>query len=234
MKLLQGRSAKADWHYRDKYNKFVYSSHYPMNIVQKDDICPWDNTLVLRDRRTRKSAGRGELEQGQALQSGIETAYTITFGGVKANIRSTILADGEFELRVHRLIASLEPDSAVEIVEGSSALGLDSAGDVDHASAERFSVVRNKKTGLLIASWPGPGWTGVGAAWDFGSDDSAASNVIYPRMEVNTLWAPVRQGVQVLYSVHYASPKPLANPALHSTAARLLARGRALAGGAHA
>jgi hypothetical protein len=232
VKLLQGRSSKDDWHYRDKYNKFVYSSHFPMNIVQKADICPWDNTLVLRDRRTRKSAGRGELEHGQALQNGIETAYTIAFGGVKASIRSTILADGEFELRIHRVIATVEQDSTVEIVEGSSALGLESADDADHSAAERFSIVRNKKTGLSIASWPGPSWTGVGAAWDFGSDDTAASNVIYPHMEVNTLWAPIKSGVQVLYSVHYASPKPLPHPALHSAAARLLARARTLAGGA--
>jgi hypothetical protein len=77
-------------------------------------------------------------------------------------------------------------------------------------------------------------WTGVGAAWDFGSDDTAAANIIYPRMEVNTMWAPLKSGAQVLYSVHYASPKPLPQAALHSTATRLLARGRALAGGARA
>ena len=203
-----------------------------MDIVQKKDVCPWDNALVLRDRRSRKSAGREELEHGQALPSGIETAYTIAFGGVKANIRSTILAEGEFELRLHRLIATIDPDSAVEIVEGSSALGLESANDVDHASAEGYSIVHNKKTGMLIGSWRGPGWSGVGAAWDFGSDDSAASNVIYPHMEVNTLWAPLKSGADVLYSVHYASPKPLSSAVLQSTAAKLLARGRALAAGA--
>jgi hypothetical protein len=232
VKLLQGRSSKADWHYRDKYNKLVYSSHFPMNIIQKADVCPWDNVLVLRDRRTRKSMGRGELEQGQALQNGIEAAYTIAFGGVKANIRSTILIEGEFELRLHRVIATVELDSTVEMVEGSSALGLESASDADHAAGERFSIVRNKKTGLLIASWPGPAWTGVGASWDFGSDDTAAANVIYPNMEVNTLWASVKPGAQALYSVHYASPKPLAQGVLHATASRLLARGRALAIGA--
>ena len=63
VKLLQGRSAQTDPHYRDKYNKFVYSSHFPMNIVQRDDICPWDNALVLRDRRTRRSFGRGGFER---------------------------------------------------------------------------------------------------------------------------------------------------------------------------
>ena len=73
-----------------------------------------------------------------------------------------------------------------------------------------------RKTGLLIASWPGPAWTGVGAAWDFGSDDTAASNVIYPHMEVNTFGRPMKSGAQVLYSVHYASPKPLAQAVLHS------------------
>ena len=60
VKMLQGRSTKSDRQYRDKYSKLVYSSHFAMNIVQRDDVCPWDNALVLRgtgDRR--KSAGRG-------------------------------------------------------------------------------------------------------------------------------------------------------------------------------
>jgi hypothetical protein len=51
-------------------------------------------------------------------------------------------------------------------------------------------------------------------------------------MEVNTLWAAIRPGAQVLYAVHYASPKPLTQAALHATAARMLAKGRTLANGA--
>ena len=85
---------------------------------------------------------------------------------------------------------------------------------------------------MLIGSWRGTTWTGIGAAWDFGSSDSAESNIIYPHMEVNTLWVNLKPGAQVVYSVHYASPKPLAHAALHATAAKLLLRGRGMAGGA--
>jgi hypothetical protein len=232
VKLLQGRSTKTDWHYRDKYNKFVYSSHFPMDILQRQDICPWDNALVIRDRRTRKSVGRGAFDQTHLLPDGIEVSYSMEYGALKLSVRTTVIAQGEFELRVHRIIAPAESDLPVELVEGSSALGVGSAGEVDHAASETFSIARNKKTGMLIGSWAGPAWTGIGAAQDFGSNDSVGSNVIYPHMEVNTLWAPIKPGAQVLYSVHYASPKPLPRPALQAAAAKFLARGRTMAGGA--
>ena len=67
--------------------------------------------------------------------------------------------------------------------------------------------------------------------WDFGSGESAASNILSPAMLVNTLWTKLRPGVQVLVAVHYCSPRPLPVPELHAGAARLIARGRLLAGG---
>lgn len=225
VKLLQGRSSKTDPHYRDKYNKFVYSSHFPFNITQRDDIRPWDNAIVVRDRKTRKSSGRGAFEVSRLLTNGFEASYTIEHDALKVSVRSTVIAEGEFELRVHRIIAPAEFDLPVEIVEGSSALGVEAPDDVDHASSETYSIARNKKTGMMIASWAGPAWTGIGAAWDFGSSDTAASNIVSPHMEVITLWAPLKPGAQVLYSVHYASPKPLPHPVLQATAAKLLKRG---------
>ena len=232
VKLLQGRSTQTDRHYRDKYNKFVYSSHFPMNIVQRDDICPWDNALVLRDRRTRRSFGRGGFEVSRLMPNGFESSYLLEYNTLKVAVRSTLIAEAEFEVRVHRIIAPPEFDLPVEIVEGSSALGVEGPDDVDHAAGETYSIARNRKTGMTIGSWRGSTWTGVGAAWDFGSSESAGSNVIYPHMEVNTLWATLKPGAQVVYSVHYASPKPLSHPVLQATAAKLLERGRGMAGGA--
>ena len=232
VKLLQARSTKTDPHYRDKYDKFVYSSHFPMNIVQRDDICPWDNAFVLRDRRTRRSFGRSGFEVTRLLPNGFEASYMIVYKALKVAVRSTLIAEGEFELRLHRVIAPPEFDLPVEIVEGSSALGVEDPGDVDHAAADAYSIARNRRTGMLIGSWRGTTWTGIGAAWDFGSSDSAESNIVYPHMEVNTLWVNLKPGAQVVYSVHYASPKPLAHAALHATAAKLLLRGRGMAGGA--
>ena len=231
VKLLQGRSSKTDWHYRDKYNKFSYSSHFPMDIVQQPDICPWDNALVLRDRRSRKSGGRGALGESRLLAAGIEIAYPLVYGNVTAMVRTTILAEGEFELRVHRVIAPAEIDSTLELAEGSAAIGLEAPEDADHATAETFSIVRNTKTGLLIASWRGAGWDGTGTAWDFGIPGTESSNILYPAMQVNTLWTRLKPGAQVLCSVHYASPKPLRHPALHQTAARLLTRAGGMVGG---
>lgn len=228
VKMRQGRSTKSDRQYRDKYSKLVYSSHFAMNIVQRDDVCPWDNALVLRNRRTRKSAGRGAVEQCHLLPSRMDISYPIKFEGLTLNVRSTVLTEGEFEIRIHRTIAPSELDSPLELVEGSSALGIESAGDVEHTGTETVSIVRNRKTGMLIASWPGTGWTGFGAAWDFGPSDTGGANVLFPHMEVNTLWATLKPGAQVLWSVHYASPKPLARPALQATASRLLAKARAM------
>ena len=224
VKLLQARSTKTDFHYRDKYNKLVYSTHFPFCIVQRADICPWDNALVLRDTRRRKSAGRGEIEETRILPDGFEIAYSLAYGGLKVSVRTTLVSQGEFELRTHRVIAPADIDPGMELAEGSSALGIGSDEDPDYAVQERFSLVRSRKTGMLIGSWPGSGWTGAGAASDFGASDTAGSNVIYPSFRVNTLWAPLKPGAQILTAVHYASPKPLAHPALHETAAKLLLR----------
>jgi hypothetical protein len=231
VKLFQARSTRTDWHYRDKYNKLVYSSHFPFDIVQNPEVCPWDNAVVLRNRRTHTSAGRGEFSESRLLPDGMEVAYEIVSDGVKVSVRSTVLAEGEFELRIHRVIAPADLDAPLEVVEGSAALGVDSPQSADTAAQASFSIVRNPKTGMLIASWPGPSWSGVGASWDFGSGESAAANVLYKASLVNTLWAPLKAGASLLYAVHYASPKPLAHPQLHATAAKLLARGKALAGG---
>jgi hypothetical protein len=83
---------------------------------------------------------------------------------------------------------------------------------------------------MLIASWIGAGWAGCGAAWDFGMSDTATSNIVWEQMQVNTLWAPLKPGVQIVSAVHYASPKPLPRPALQAEAAKLQARLRGLTG----
>ena len=230
VKLFQTQSTKTDLHYRDKYNKFVYSTHFPFNIVQRADICPWDNALVLRDTRRRRSAGRGEIEERRMMADGYEIAYPITYGGLKVQVRSTVVVDGEFEARLHRVIAPEDVDRGIELAEGSSALGLSSQQDAANAASETFSIVRNSRTGMLIASWVGFGWSGCGAAWDFGSAESARSNIIWPAMQVNTLWVPLKPGVQIVSAVHYASPRPLPTPSLHAQAAKLQARLRSIAG----
>ncbi len=66
VKLFQGKSSKADWHYRDKYNKFVYSTHFPMDIVQKKDVCPWTTpwfceTDALESRQGVENWSTGKL-----------------------------------------------------------------------------------------------------------------------------------------------------------------------------
>jgi hypothetical protein len=224
VKMLQGKSSKTDIHYRDKYNKLVYSSHFPFNIIQRPDICPWDNALVIRDARRRRSAGRGELASSATFKDGIEIAYGIQYGAMKVSVRSTVVADGEFEIRTHRVIGPEEIDRGIELVEGSSALGLEAPDDVDHSVTDNFAIARNRRNGYLIASWRGAGWTNIASAWDFGAADTSTSNTISPQMEVNTLWVPLKSGTQVLYSVHYASPKPLPHAELHAAAAKMLAR----------
>jgi hypothetical protein len=224
VKLLQGRSSKTDLHYRDKYNKFSYSSHFPFCIVQRPDVCPWDNAIVLRDRRRRRSAGRGELLESRLIPGGIEIAYAITYGGLKVSVRTTVLSDGEFEGRLHRVIAPADVDREMELAEGASALGVDNLDDGEHNATDLQCATRNRKTGLYVASWKGQGWVGIGAAWDFGTEETAASNIVHPRFYVNTLWAALKPGSQVLSSVHYASPRPLAVPLLNQGSQSIFAR----------
>jgi hypothetical protein len=227
VKLLQGRSSKTETHYRDKYNKFVYSSHFPFNIVQRPDVCPWDNALVLRDTRRRKSVGRGQLVESRTFGNGIEVAYLIQYGALKVAVRTTVIADGEFETRTHRLIAPEDIDPGIDLAEGSCALGLEAPEDADHTVSDDFAIAWNRRNGYLIASWKGAGWEGIGSAWDFGAAETSTSNVITLQMEVNTLWAALKPGAQVVYSVHYASPKPLPHPQLHAAAAKLLGKAKA-------
>ena len=52
-----------------------------------------------------RSAGRGELSESRILPDGIEAAFPIEYERVKLAVRSTIHVDGEFELRIHRVIA---------------------------------------------------------------------------------------------------------------------------------
>jgi hypothetical protein len=158
----------------------------------------------------------------------MEISYAITYGGLTVQVRTTILLDGEFEARLHRVIAPDEIDPSMELAEGSAALGLQAQADADHSASDRYTIVRSRQSGMLIGSWPGEGWSGSGAAWDFGTAESSASNVIYPAMQVNTLWTKVKPGVQILAGVHYASPKPLAASVLHATAAKLQAKLRAM------
>jgi hypothetical protein len=199
--------------------------------VQRPDICPWDNALVLRDKRRRRSAGRGELSESRIFDEGIEIAYDIQYGGLRVAVRSTVIGEGEFEARIHRVIAPPGIDPGMELAEGSSALGFVDAADVDSSSTDKACISRHKKSGILTASWAGREWAGIGAAWDFGSDETVGSNVVYPRFYVNTLWAPLKPGVQILSSVHYASPKPMAQQAFTARAQALFARLRGIEGG---
>jgi hypothetical protein len=230
VKLLQAKSSKTQADYRDKYNKFSYSTHFPFCITHRQDICPWDNALVLRDKRSRRSAGRGDFTESRLVPGGMEVAYPIQYGALTVNIRTTVLADGEFEARLHRVIAPTDLDPGIEIAEGSSILGLELDEDAAQSATDLQCSLRNKRTGHAVLSWLGSGWSNIGAAWDFGSQETAATNIVYPRFLVNTLWSPLKPGVQVLSSVHYASPAPLAPAVLTSTAHNLLAKLRALSG----
>ncbi|HYO81192.1 MAG TPA: DUF2264 domain-containing protein [Bryobacteraceae bacterium] len=224
VKLLQAKSTKTGPQYRDKYNKLVYSTHFPFCIVQRPDVCPWDNALVLRNSRRRHSAGRGPVQTARVTADGVELAYSIEYGGLKVQVRTTLTTDGEMEGRVHRLVVPQDVDPAMELAEGGSALGLASHADADHTATETFSLVRNRRSGMLVGAWIAAGWSGIGAAPDFGPAETGRSNIIWPQMQVNTLWTKLKPGTQILTSVHYASPKPLSQAELHAAAAKMKAR----------
>lgn len=201
VRWLQARCAYHHIRYRDKYIKFGYASHFPFNIVPAEDRPPWDSALVFRNPSSDAMAARSSIEDGQLTRDGVRIRWTADLEGRKIAVETTIRLAGEFEVRRHDVTGA----AGLEAIEGSSALGL--------ASGERPS----RNDGILrgstgcVATWPEPASVEL----------IDGTNTIHPRSSVNTLRTRCGERT-VLHSVHYASPKPLADAALHERARALL------------
>src|SRR5204862_5182095 len=109
--------------YRDKYSKFVWSSHFGFNSIKDVDHVPADQALVFREIGSGKEATRapGGVSDGKLLKDGVETTWWAKLGEWKFDVVSTIRVSGEREERTHEVTAPADAVGKVEVREGSYA-----------------------------------------------------------------------------------------------------------------
>ncbi len=195
--------------YRDQYIKFAYSSHFPFNLLNQENRCPWDQTLVFRNTQTRACAGRGGIKSGELLEDGTRTEWWAQLGEMRFEVTTRIRIDDEFEQHKHTVSLPAEAISKkIEIVEGSYPLGLTNGEEFEQENAATWQLIRSPRTGFSILSWNIVGYETMGVTKSFDEDGQQSVNAVYPHMAVNTLRANVRATRINLMSLHYASPRP--------------------------
>jgi hypothetical protein len=202
VRWLQSRNTHRELGYRDKYTNFSYSSHFPFNILYDKEHCVWNGTLVFRNTETGVCAKRAGVVKGGLTSHGISTTWWAELDKRRFEVTSVIRVADEFEERAHTVVAP-EGVTDVEVLEGSYALGL--ALNEQHTSESEGGGrwLRSPRSGYLVASWPGAGYTAIEET------ERANVNIIHPRMVVNTLRTKLVNRQTTLRSLHYASPKPL-------------------------
>ena len=160
-------SAKRDA-YRDKYGKFVWSTHFGFNSINDADHVPPDQAVVFRDKSTGKEATRapGGVSEGKLLADGVETHWWAQLGEWKFTVTSTVRMAGDVETRRHLVTAPAGAVGRVEVLEGSfAAPSLDSVKFESLAGYQRVEVRdleganlihRNVKVRVAVATLTSP------------------------------------------------------------------------------
>ncbi|MDQ6632813.1 MAG: DUF2264 domain-containing protein [Verrucomicrobiota bacterium] len=224
VRLFEARNEPRRPRYRDAYQRFSYSSHFPFNYVVKEDRMTWDQALVFRNCETGFSAGRSGIKSGTLTAKGIETEWWAELGDLRFDVVTRISVNGEFEKRTHNITAPMAAlNNSMEILEGSSALGLmnDEIGGV--LIKPKLQILRSPRSKFLIASWNLGGFEQLEATESFDKSLPPNVNLIYPRMVVNTLRARFITERTTLISLHYASSRPLKINQLIRRASHLVA-----------
>lgn len=206
--IYNAKSTKSEQYYRDKYNKFVYSSHFPFAVNHLEHNVPPDNILLLRDPATGHTACRGEVEEAVLEAGRIEMNYQIRLQGVTAKVHSEIRWRGDFELRQHLVEASGEGLGRLEIVEGGPAYSRQPVSINPVAMQPHFPDVHLKV-------WNLRGWAGS-------RTEQGEGSVWYGRHEVQTLQAPLAEKMN-LAAMRYVSPKALPKERVDEEARRFAA-----------
>jgi hypothetical protein len=208
IRWMQACAAPKFLSYRDKYTKFVASSHFPFNILDDEEHAPWDAALVFRDRGTGRSAGRVGVVHGELLEDGVQTRWWTELEGTRIEVLSRVRLIGEFEERIHTIVSftSLE-EMKVDVLEGSHALGI-REGEVfgDHRLGA-WRYLHSPHSGYAIATRSLAGYERLHAVEWF-DEGRTRVNIIHPRMVVNSLEGQLG-GPATFASLHYASPRPL-------------------------
>lgn len=221
-------------YYRDKYNKFVWSSSFPFNVMQRDkSSAPWDQALILRNVNTGVCAWRVFPDDGELLDDGVRTTWSTTIAGRAVKVVSTVRLAGDFEYRNHHLsfkaAPSPEPDAAgrqlIEVLEGSYSLGLAEDEDVESEQSPGRIAIRSTRTRTLLVSWAVSGHETVEVLTGFPPEDKPRVNLVHPRMAVVSLSKKVAVAsadTLTLTSLHYASSKPMRMGQIQARAQELI------------
>ena len=224
VRLLEARNETRRPRYRDGYQKFSYSSHFPFNYNAQEDRSTWDQALVFRNNQTGLCSGRSGIKSGTLTADGIETQWWAQLGDLRFDVITRISVNGEFEKRTHVITAPVNAlNKSIEILEGSSVLGLMNGETYERTIKPKLQILRSPRSKLLIASWNIEGFEQLEATETFDKSIPLNVNVIYPRMVINTLRKQLTQERTTLTSLHYASPRPLKTSELLRQAVRLIA-----------
>lgn len=206
--IYNAKSTKTELHYRDKYNKLAYNSHFPFAVNHEDGKPTLDNTLLLRDPATGRRACRGPIEDYTVEAEKVELAYEIRLGGVTAKVQTVIRWRGDFEMRTHLVTASGEGLERLEIVEGGVPY-------VDRPADLNLGAMQPYFPEVHLKVWNLRGWKGA-------RTEEAEGSVWYGPHKVQTAWAPLapRMG---LASLRYTSPKAVPKERVEEEAQRFLA-----------
>ncbi|MDO8539223.1 MAG: DUF2264 domain-containing protein [Opitutaceae bacterium] len=234
VRWLQAMNASRRDYYRDKYNKFTWSSAFPFNVLQgAKDFAPWDQTLVFRDLATGVCAARIFPDHGELLDDGVRTSWRATLGSQQFKVSSTIRLAGDFEFRRHVIelsnAAAVGPGAGrIQAIEGSHALGLADREEVDRVPGADWTAIRSRRSGKLLVGWKISGHEAIDVVQDFDPKKEPRVNLVDPRVAVLS-WSKQFKGVAAgstieLTSLHYASPKPEPMERIYAHAARLIRR----------
>jgi hypothetical protein len=115
-------SAKRDA-YRDKYNKFTWSSHFGFCAAGEKEPIPPDQALVFRDIKTGAMATRSPngVTDAQLLDDGVETTWWAKLNDWNFKVVTRVRLIGDIEQRTHHVIAPAGAVNKVELLEGSFA-----------------------------------------------------------------------------------------------------------------
>jgi len=199
---------------QSKYAKFVYSSHFPMNIAAVEGDYGPDAALCLTDgvRWTHPTV----YDKFAVDARWVRATYTLKIADHDVAVETVLapLGDGEWHVRVHKLVV---PVDGLKAVEGGLTLGYDSAEHVTkYVDALTSSVSGANNRGQrhsLIHGVRGYDRAVMPQAWR-GRD---RVNLVYLAAITPMLEATLRTGANVLVCVAHATrahnhhaPKPQA------------------------
>jgi hypothetical protein len=220
---LHGYNLHRREYFRDKYTKFSSSSHFPPNFLASADYAPWDQNLVFRFR-DGKCPTRTSVPKAEAAGNVVRSQWKVEKGPVAIDVTTVTRVFGDFQLRTHVITASdATVAAAMEVLEGSYALGLAADEEAEVQRGEGWLAVRSTKTGCGLVTWKLAGHDGLDVASSFDPEKRTGVNVVYAKSAVITLRSKLSAGEVRLACLHYASPRPMATEDVLMHGARIVA-----------